>query len=106
MDKILFRVEASNGSGMGHLVESISIANCLRRKGDCKITFLVNSSELAVNLIKNNKFDVLTLSNAPNEEQETTDTVEVIKKLRPSIVICDLSNGPFAKGKCQVRLSV
>ena len=90
MINICFRVDASNKIGMGHLMESISLAESLKKRVYCNIIFLTKNYLLAADILKERGYQVETVREDISEEEEINLVLELIKKLRVEVLICDL----------------
>ncbi|MFH0861120.1 MAG: glycosyltransferase [Candidatus Altiarchaeota archaeon] len=92
MVNICFRVDAGKKIGMGHLMESIVLADSLKKRKDCNILFLTKNFSPAVNILKEKNYHVKKLDKDISEEKEIDIILKFIKKSNIEILICDLLN--------------
>jgi len=92
MTEICFRVDAGNRIGMGHLMESLPLAESLKKRADVHIFFLARDFPPAVNLIKRNGYRVEVMGEGLTEEEELDLTLKTIKESGTHVLICDLLN--------------
>jgi len=109
MTKICFRVDAGHKVGMGHLMESLPLAESLKKKADVHISFLTKDFTLAVDLIKREGYRVETMREELTEGEELDLTLQTIRELGADVLICDLlnrSNEYFQELKTSVKCLV
>lgn len=92
MLNICFRVDANHRVGMGHLIESISLAESLKKRPECNIVFLTNNYPVAVNILKEKGYQVEVLREDINEKDEISKICQAIEKFKIKVLICDLLN--------------
>ncbi len=84
-----FRVEAGNKIGMGHLVESICLANSLRSKVKGEIIFLINGFTPALDIIKKSGYNYHIVKDNLNEQHEIDTVLNLVKKYESQVLIID-----------------
>lgn len=84
-----FRVEAGNNVGMGHLMESICLANSLRRKNKSEIIFLVNDFTPSLDIIKKSGYAYHIVEDHLNAQDEIDTVLEFVKKYESRVLIID-----------------
>lgn len=91
---ICFRIDASNKIGMGHLYESISLAESLEKRGAGKIIFLLNNFLPAVDIVRKAGFnsDLMDDASCLNEIVEAANISSRIKQYKSRVLIVDLLN--------------
>lgn len=90
MKNIVFCTEASEKVGMGHLMECISLAENLKKGAECNITFLTKNFLPAIDILKRKGYRVETLREEISKEEEINLMLQLIKKLKVEVLICDL----------------
>ena len=109
MINFCFRVDASTEVGMGHLIESISLAESLTKSVECDIVFLIRNYLPAVNILRRKGYQVQILRRDIKEEDEISQIDQAIKKFETEVLICDLlnkDNGYFRKLKSIAKRTV
>ena len=89
MINICFRVDANHEVGMGHLMESISLADSLKRGANCNIVFLMKSFPPATNILRERGYQVELLRGDIGEDEINTLSL-LVKNLKSKVLIVDL----------------
>jgi len=108
MLNIGFRVDASNKLGMGHLMESISLAESLKRREKCNIFFLTKNFPPAIDILKTRGFNVEIL-NGNSEENEIKKISQTVKTRQVEVLVVDLldkNDKYFLKLKHHVKVLI
>lgn len=82
MKKILFRVDASNRSGAGHLIRSIALAQHFYERGAYVVFLTVPWEEQIINYLKEQSFEVKFLSLSQEECGSEKDLSLVLQELK------------------------
>ena len=91
MARVGIRVDACERTGMGHLIECLSIAKSLEKRSRFQITFLTNPASIVRKIIKKSGYKIRTI-NAKNEKEEISQISDFVRKLKINILIVDLLN--------------
>jgi UDP-2,4-diacetamido-2,4,6-trideoxy-beta-L-altropyranose hydrolase len=89
MVNLCLRVDAGNKIGMGHLIESLSLAESFRKRR-CNVIFLTKNNPVAVGIIRKNKYPVEVLPEKITEAKEITSISSFLKKSGIDMLVCDL----------------
>jgi spore coat polysaccharide biosynthesis predicted glycosyltransferase SpsG len=95
--KVCFVTDGGQTMGMGHVQQSVSLANKLRQHAD--ISFLTKSNEAVETAVRQAGFDVARL-------QDDVEVFEELKRVDPAVVIfdkIDVDEGLAAKIKKNLR---
>ena len=109
MTGICFRVDASNKVGMGHLTESLSLAESLGKSTKVETSFITNDFLPAVEMVKERGYKVRTIRGGATSGEELALTLQLIRELEADFLICDLlgpDNEYFQKVKSYVKCLV
>lgn len=108
MLNIGFRVDASNKVGMGHLMESISLAESLKRRDNCDIFFLTKDFGPAIHILKMRGFGIEVINDS-SEKNDIKKLSQTIKTRQAEILVVDLlekNDEYFLKLKHHVKILV
>jgi len=103
-----FRVDAGNEIGMGHLMESISLAESLKKMTKCEIVFLTRYFRPSLDILEQHGYRTVVIR-GKSEETEIAQIIQTIKKTKMKVLIVDLlnkKNGYFQKLKGLVKVLV
>jgi UDP-2,4-diacetamido-2,4,6-trideoxy-beta-L-altropyranose hydrolase len=101
-------VDASNEIGMGHLMESISLAESLKKMTKCEIVFLTRYFRPSLDILEQHGYRTVVIR-GKSEETEIAQIIQTIKKTKMKVLIVDLlnkKNGYFQKLKGLVKVLV
>lgn len=87
-----FRVDAGNKIGMGHLTESICLADSLRSRTNGEIVFLVNRFAPALDTIKRSGYAYHIVREGLDAQENAEIVLDWIRKNDVQVVIVDLLN--------------
>lgn len=87
-----FRVDAGNKIGMGHLTESICLADSLRSRTNGEIVFLVNRFAPALDTIKRSGYEYHIVREGLDAQENAEIVLDWIRKNDVQVVIVDLLN--------------
>jgi UDP-2,4-diacetamido-2,4,6-trideoxy-beta-L-altropyranose hydrolase len=90
MSIIALRVDGGKDIGMGHIMRSMALANDLKKSKEVERIFYITKNESsAVNKIKENDFQVITIDKDLNYNEEITKVKEMVKKEKVNKIITD-----------------
>jgi UDP-2,4-diacetamido-2,4,6-trideoxy-beta-L-altropyranose hydrolase len=90
MKSVCFRVDASNSVGMGHLMESMTLAESLHsRKGYDIAGFILPDFPPATNLLERKQFPVIILPEHLSHRKEAEFIAAVLARDEPDVLVCD-----------------
>lgn len=87
-----FRVDAGNKIGMGHLTESICLADSLRSRTNGEIVFLVNRFAPVLDTIKRSGYEYHIVREGLDAQENAEIVLDWIRKNDVQVVIVDLLN--------------
>lgn len=95
--KIVFRVDASNGVGFGHLSRCINLAETLRSRGNEVLFICRDDLSKSFKVLEDRLFKVILLpansaSSQISQEADADETIEALGGLRPSWLVVDNYN--------------
>jgi UDP-2,4-diacetamido-2,4,6-trideoxy-beta-L-altropyranose hydrolase len=87
---VALRVDGGKNIGMGHIMRSMALANDLKKDEEVeRIFYIIKNDPSAVNKLKENDFEVITIEKDLSYEEETEKVKEIIKKEEVNKLITD-----------------
>ena len=90
MDRLLFRVDGSEETGMGHIFRTVNLAKEIRKiEQNAGIIFLIKENKFAKDYLDSNGFEVESIPDYSTMEEEINDIFRIIKKYFINKIIVD-----------------
>ncbi|SDC92567.1 UDP-2,4-diacetamido-2,4,6-trideoxy-beta-L-altropyranose hydrolase [Halanaerobium congolense] len=90
MSVAALRVDGGKDIGMGHIMRSMALANDLKKEKEVERVFYITKNDLsAVNKLKENDFEVITIEKDLSYDDEIKKVKEIIKKEKVNKLITD-----------------
>jgi len=87
---VALRVDGGRDIGMGHIMRTMALTNDLKKDEEVKRVFYITKNNLsAVNKLKENDFEVITIEKDLSYEEEIEKVKEIIKKEEVNKLITD-----------------
>jgi len=87
---VALRVDGGKDIGMGHIMRTMALTNDLKKDEEVKRVFYITKNNLsAVNKLKENDFEVITIEKDLSYEEEIEKVKEIIKKEEVNKLITD-----------------
>ena len=93
--KIIIRTDGNKRIGMGHIYQDLILAEDLKKRYNCKISFLTKNNSGALNLIKKHSFKVYPLRYNISKKEEMKALSKIIKEEKPDAILFDLPKYDF-----------
>ncbi|MCD6472789.1 UDP-2,4-diacetamido-2,4,6-trideoxy-beta-L-altropyranose hydrolase [Candidatus Aerophobetes bacterium] len=90
--RILFRMDANQKIGMGHLIRCLALASELQERYFCGISFIIKSSNSVTDMIKERGFKVEILSKNISKEDELSQIEKFVQDYGIDRIILDLKD--------------
>jgi len=89
--RVLFRVDAGNKVGMGHIVRCLALASCLTEEHFCGVAFIVKGNQNKVEeLIIEKGFTMETIPTDLSLDDELMSIIKFAKEYQANTIILDL----------------
>lgn len=90
MSVVALRVDGGKNIGMGHIMRSMALANDLKKDEEVdRVFYITKNDPSAVNKLKENEFEVITLDKDLSYGEEIEKVKEIIKKEEVNKLITD-----------------
>lgn len=87
--KIAIRADGSNVIGMGHVYNSLAVADVLREKG-AKVYFITKDYGAAIQKFQERGYPVEKIPADPEEKENFDETIKILEKKQTTFLITDL----------------
>jgi|Wag4MinimDraft_11_1082651.scaffolds.fasta_scaffold03760_3 UDP-2,4-diacetamido-2,4,6-trideoxy-beta-L-altropyranose hydrolase len=90
MSVVALRVDGGKEIGMGHIMRSMALASDLKKDEEVeRVFYIIKNDSSAVNKLKENDFEVVTIEKTLTYEKEIEKVKEIIKKEKVNKLITD-----------------
>ena len=87
---VAFRVDGGKDIGMGHIMRSMALANDLKKdENNEEVFYITRNDEKAINILKENDFEVFTIDENLSYEEEIKKVKEIINKRKVNKLVTD-----------------
>lgn len=87
---VALRVDGGKDIGMGHIMRTMALANDLKKNEEVKrVFYITKNKQSAVNKLKENEFEVITIDKDLTYEKEIEKVKEIIKREEVNKLITD-----------------